>query len=728
MKRLFGLIGLTYLSVLAVVFYFYNFSLIIVLFIISVLSICTGFALLIFKKCKNIFLDLIIIGITAVCACLSIFLYTNIVYKPVVNNYSDREIKISGYICDEVIKTENSCKCIIETYTVNDEDKKLKILLVSYADLGLNHFDKINAVVNTFKVPDSSLKSKGIFLRAYPIDGFTIEKTGDRQPSVYSFAVDLRLAMKKALDCLLPEDYSSLCKAVLLGDKQSLSYDIRNDFTVTGTSFLIVVSGMHLAIITAFVLFFIRKITHSRYIRAVSVFVTVTAFMALTGFAPSIIRAGIMLIITYGASITLRRADPLNSLGISAIILTLFNPYAAGDAGLLLSFAATAGIILWSQNIYNYIVSFLKLKNKFLITNVRMLSVSLSASIWIVPITVMVFNKVSPFVVIVSVIAESFVSVLIICSLLASLFYIFPFVSFLAYPFALAAGLVSKLVLFIISIFSAFSYSSINTDKFYFYVWLAVTIVLTAAGFIIKEKKFYIKCAVTASFIILIGGWSIFSFVTADDISLTVYSVNNGVSAAVSSGKNITVISCGGSNDAVGEITEDIESNFIKIDNIVVPNMKHKYSAYQSILINEFDAANVLVYDKDSRMQKLLYDYDGRSRFVFGDNIHFKLHISDSVTDDVININGVTYQYVKGKGKSMLFVPSGGKIADLPEKYRKADYLLIDSIPDNVDLLNCRTVVFSGNIKRYNSIYNDLKKLDCKILKTTDEKVILSLN
>ena len=76
----------------------------------------------------------------------------------------------------------------------------------------------------------------------------------------------------------------------------------------------------------------------------------------------------------------------------------------------------------------------------------------------------------------------------------------------------------------------------------------------------------------------------------------------------------------------------------------------------------------------------------------------------------------------------MLFVPSGGKIADLPEKYRKADYLLIDSIPDNVDLLNCRTVVFSGNIKRYNSIYNDLKKLDCKILKTTDEKVILSLN
>ena len=40
-----------------------------------------------------------------------------------------------------------------------------------------------------------------------------------------------------------------------------------------------------------------------------------------------------------------RKADGLNSLGLALLLLVLFQPYAACDPGLLLSFAATLGLL-----------------------------------------------------------------------------------------------------------------------------------------------------------------------------------------------------------------------------------------------------------------------------------------------------------------------------------------------------------------------------------------------
>ena len=75
--------------------------------------------------------------------------------------------------------------------------------------------------------------------------------------------------------------------------KQLLIQALKIDFSLTGTSFLIVVSGMHLVIITSFVLFLVRKLTKNRFIITGFTTFTVIAFMAVTGFAHSVVRAGL---------------------------------------------------------------------------------------------------------------------------------------------------------------------------------------------------------------------------------------------------------------------------------------------------------------------------------------------------------------------------------------------------------------------------------------------------
>ncbi len=722
MKRLLGLIGAIYLSVLVIVFYFQTPLFVLILSAISTSFVGLGIFFKIIKKRKKFCNALVTIGLSSLCATTSIILYTNYIYQPIIDKYSYKEINISGYLCEEPQIYERSCKYIIQTDKINNVDEKIKIQLASYTDLDIDEFERINATLLALPVKGNYQLSKGIFLEAYTDDNFTLNRIGETEFSLYNYAIDARKAMKESLDTLLPNTYSSLCKAVLLGDKQALSHDIKDYFTQTGTSYLIVVSGMHLSILVNVLLFLLKKITKNRTIISISVFITVFSFMAITGFTPSVVRSGIMITITFCAMIFFRKSDGLNSLGLAGLLLTLFNPYAVGDIGMLLSFTATMGIVMWSTPICDYIIAKLHIGNKFQKDCIRMISTSISASLWVLPITIIAFGRVSPLVVIVGFITSPIISAILILALICSLLYLCPFISFMAYPFALVAGLLCKLQIWIIFGFATIPYCSVNAQTPYFYIWTAVTILLVIVGYIVKAKSFYIKSAIAFSFATLIIGWAIFMLIGYNTTTINIYSTN-GMTVAVERGYNISLLSCGGSIENESEITEDLSDKYTKIDNIIIPQQKYKYNGYLYPMLCEFDVSNILVYDNIS--QSRYEDYDGYKREVFTDNTSFTININNNTTDEIINIDGITYQYIKSDNKTMLVIPSGADISRLPEKYRKADYLLIDSIPENHKLLDCKEVVFCGDEKYYSENKNSLKEISNKILTNINSDVQL---
>ena len=444
------------------------------------------------------------------------------VVKPVIKNLFFVNF-LTNNNTNEVIIT----RCIPETTIKNEVpvNEKSSLTLESRAVFSPKA-DPATAISSEFFIfPNgNNIVSSNFFLKAYSYDGFKIDATGEKVFDLYSFAVEVRMTMKNSLDMLLPEDYSTLCRAVLLGEKTALDSSVKDDFSLTGTSFLIVVSGMHLVIITSFVLLFVRKLTKNRFLITGFTTFTVIAFMAVTGFAHSVVRAGIMMIIVSFASSNLRIADSLNNLGFAAIVLTAFNPYAVADIGMLLSFSATTGIILWSRPIERSVLRFFHYKNKrkdgFVGTVVyyikrlfkicvNMLSVSVSAFLWILPITAVAFNRISPTVILVSLLCEPFVSALLVCSLLCSVLFICPLISFFAYPFGLVSGLCSKAILWLVSTFSQLPFSTIKTHSLYWFVWIGVSVLLAIGGLFVINRKFYVKISVSVSISVLVIGASL---------------------------------------------------------------------------------------------------------------------------------------------------------------------------------------------------------------------------
>lgn len=703
MKRLFGLIGFTFLFVLSAVFYSdFNEIVFAIIGSLGVLSVAVGIFLIISKKNKSFGKSLCVFAFAVIYSAGNMIAYSEYINNTIINKYSDKEITASGYICDEIITTDSSCSFVIKTDKINGQPSDAKIQIISYSNVDAEPFEKVNFTAHTYKNNVNSQISHGIFLKAYSYDGFKIEPTGEKATTFYSFAVSIRRAMKNSLDMLLPEDYSTLCRAVLLGEKTALDSSVKDDFSLTGTSFLIVVSGMHLVIITSFVLLLVRKLTKNRFLITGFTTFTVIAFMAVTGFAHSVVRAGIMMIIVSFASSNLRIADSLNNLGFAAIVLTAFNPYAVADIGMLLSFSATTGIILWSRPIERSVLRFFHYQNKrkdgFVGTVVyyikrlfkicvNMLSVSVSAFLWILPITAVAFNRISPTVILVSLLCEPFVSALLVCSLLCSVLFICPFISFFAYPFGLVSGLCSKAILWLVSTFSQLPFSTVKTHSLYWFVWIGVSVLLAIGGLFVINRKFYVRISVSVSISVLVIGASLNVLLTAD-----------------------------------------ISERYSDIEYMIIPNQNNKYSSLERFAVTKFDLNNILVYDNDIEKQNLLNAFDGYSRQTFGGNSHFTLNLSDTVTDEVICVDNTMFQFIKGKNMTVLFVPTDADLSNLPEKYRNPDCLLIDSVPENFDLISCNTVIFSGSEKQFKKNYDSIKEISPTVISTSERNITVNLN
>lgn len=720
MKRLLGLTGLTFLSVLAVVFYIKSEILICILSAVAVVLVAIGIVLLMFKFCsKAIAINVILIGAFSVLACGCYGFYSACIYQPIIDEYADNYINIEGYVSREIERSDSSCVYTITTKKVNGADKSINLLLTSYKDLELSEFDYVNASLETYAASNNRLLSKGVFLTSYFNDNAMVEKTGETEFSVYSVAINVKHTLQGALNELLPEDCSQLCQAVFLGDKRTLSYNVKESFTKTGTSFFIVVSGMHLALVTAFLLWIVKRFTKNRVVICIFVIFAVSIFSAITGFTPSVVRAGVMLIITYCGTIIFRKSDAINSLGLSAFVLTLANPFAVGDIGLILSFVATFGIIVWSDKINNFIVIQLKIKRRITRTFVAMVSVSFSASVWTIPITILAFGNISPLTVLISTVVNPLVSALVVCTVACSVLYLCPIISFLAYPFALVCGLVGRLIMKIISFFADIPFASINTNKWYFYVWLAVSLVLVAVGYFVKPKRFYIKCAVSFSAVVLVLGWSLFTITDFNKVRLNVFGDGSGTLAYITNGDSATVISCGGiygkSKTAIGDLKNQVSS----IDNVILPNQTGRYAKLLPQILNEFDETNILVYDKKYTDTSYLDSYDGNVRNSFGSNVHFSMDINSFTRLDVYSNDETAYYYATIHNKSVLFLPNGADVSRIDKRLRSVDYLIADSTSNAMQQLDCKTIIYTGN--RKSADQNALEKIADNVIYTENE-------
>ena len=233
-------------------------------------------------------------------------------------------------------------------------------------------------------------------------------------------------------------DACAVIKGILLGDKTDFSDTLTENFSTSGISHIAAVSGLHLSILFSVLCSLLGFFKIRKKFVSIVILPTVLVFSAVTGFSPSVCRAGIMLTMYLFALMTKRQYDSITALFISAFIILAVNPYSLFDISFILSSVSTFAIIIIYPIIYEKVSPFCK-ENKLFLYIVSSLAISISVLIGTAPFVAYYFGKVSLFSIIaniwiVALCTPVFVSGYVLCFL--SIFLPKILYSLILYPLA----------------------------------------------------------------------------------------------------------------------------------------------------------------------------------------------------------------------------------------------------------------------------------------------------
>ena len=103
------------------------------------------------------------------------------------------------------------------------------------------------------------------------------------------------------------------------------------------------VSGMHVGMIFLALDFLLRFMNRNRILivlKCIFVLISIWIYSIISGLSPSVIRASLMLSFVILGDMIGRKGSPLNSVCLSAFLLTIWDPGLINNIGFQLSFAA----------------------------------------------------------------------------------------------------------------------------------------------------------------------------------------------------------------------------------------------------------------------------------------------------------------------------------------------------------------------------------------------------
>ncbi len=170
--------------------------------------------------------------------------------------------------------------------------------------------------------------------------GEIVVRQGRADP-LYGLALRWREKLGASADALFG-DSAGVARGMLFGDRDDVHYLTFLAFRRSGLLHLLTVSGLHVGVVCGAALQLIRG--RRKWLRFLLSGLVLLLFCLLTGFAPSSLRAAIMLLIVRFAHLLDRQDDPISEIGCAWTLLLLANPFLLASSGFRLSFGAIWGL------------------------------------------------------------------------------------------------------------------------------------------------------------------------------------------------------------------------------------------------------------------------------------------------------------------------------------------------------------------------------------------------
>ncbi|MCU0493134.1 MAG: ComEC family competence protein [Chloroflexaceae bacterium] len=150
---------------------------------------------------------------------------------------------------------------------------------------------------------------------------------------------------------MLPEPHASLAVGILLGLQSSVPDDVYGDFSATGTSHILVVSGWNFTIVAAMLAAMASRLRLGRGATFWLSLAVMWTYALFVGASAAVLRAAAMASLVLLATASERRSHPWTLLAAAVGLLTMHDPQALWDLGFQLSTLATASLFAFAEPI-----------------------------------------------------------------------------------------------------------------------------------------------------------------------------------------------------------------------------------------------------------------------------------------------------------------------------------------------------------------------------------------
>ena len=248
-------------------------------------------------------------------------------------------LKGVGYINNEKV---------LISYTLQNEDEKVFLKKKFYggevfANVNIEELkEKTNFYSFDYKKYN---ENRGVF-KQVKLNQIKNIKSED---SIVDKIKSIRAKMSLKISNEITFDKSGYFEALILGDKNYLQREDINSFKKLGISHLLAISGLHLGLLMSIIYYILQKLNFTSNLIENIIIIILPCYMGISGFSPSVIRAGLMIIVY----LILKRKNIANidSLLITFLIMTIINPLYIFDIGFELSFFITFSLLMSTEYI-----------------------------------------------------------------------------------------------------------------------------------------------------------------------------------------------------------------------------------------------------------------------------------------------------------------------------------------------------------------------------------------
>ncbi|MCU0565026.1 MAG: ComEC/Rec2 family competence protein [Oculatellaceae cyanobacterium Prado106] len=204
-----------------------------------------------------------------------------------------------------------------------------------------------------------------------------------------------------------------LLSAIVMGrGGVDVPYEVQDRFARVGLAHALAASGTQVSMIAGIILALTQRL--KPWMRLGIGLGTLGIYMGLTGFEPSVLRAGIMGAVVFLALTWERKVKPIELLLFTATAMLMWNPIWIWSLAFQLSFLATLGLMVTAPILTTWF--------DWVPTRIApMLAVPIAAYIWTIPLQLYVFGIVSPYSIGINILSTLLIEVLSIGGMFSAL-------------------------------------------------------------------------------------------------------------------------------------------------------------------------------------------------------------------------------------------------------------------------------------------------------------------